>query len=240
MMMMMKGKISQWFLCAECNKYILVRSVITLKDVSYSISFKLLPNNKITINHLRTKTVFLQKSNMVSKKAYEECKSPGVKINAVKNSYNIGMQYCGISLLSCFLINVVVSLIYNNFNNIWSFIWLPFIGLMYIFLFGKMIPEEVKLTTDNTAYINLGSMFAELKNAVVRDATDEDVKKLPCCTCNLAGLSWSDSAEHAIVIEGMIDDWCRKKQFFYCVPKSEELSALKNGTAAVAGVEVTA
>ena len=141
------------------------------------------------------------------------------------------MGYLGYASLGVFVFIVIFGLAnnYGDPDNMWLVILAP----LYIFIFGRAVPLDVKITPEGSAWVRFEQMgIEELKNAVVRDATDKD---LAPSGCNAPGMSWCESRtiETSIVIEGTMKTLCGTKRYFYCVPRSQELSALIQG--AVAG-----
>ena len=161
----------------------------------------------------------------ISQKKYDECPSPAVRIDAVKNKWNTSMVTVGYVFIGIFIFNMIFGFANGNYllitNNI---VWVC-LAPLYIFVFGRMVPLEVKITPEGSAWVNFGVNtvgISELKNTVVRDATD---KALGPPMCNAPGMSWCESRtiETSIVIEGTMKTLCGTKRFFYCVPRSQEL-----------------
>ena len=171
----------------------------------------------------------------ISQKKYDECPSPAVRIDAVKNKWNTSMVTAGYVFFGLFIFNMIFGFATGYYllitNNI---VWVC-LAPLFIFVYGRMVPLEVKITPEGSAWVNFGVNtvgVSELKNTVVRDATDKD---LGPPMYNAPGMSWCESRtiETSIVIEGTMKTLCGTKRYFYCVPRSQELSALIQG--AVAG-----
>jgi len=146
------------------------------------------------------------------------------------------MGYLGYASLGVFVFIVIFGLA-NNYGDpdnislvIFAplYMWLVILAPLYIFIFGRAVPLDVKITPEGSAWVRFEQMgIEELKNAVVRDATDKDLAPSGCnVVCGgECRMSWCESRtiETSIVIEGTMKTLCGTKRFFYCVPRSQEV-----------------
>ena len=167
---------------------------------------------------------------------YNEIETPAVKISAVKNRINYLNQNIGYMFIILFLFTFIMSLIFNSnawMANLWMVCFAPIYSMLSLY-----IPQEIKMTPEGDAMLALGvdkapTFVEELKDAVVRDATEEDLNPKGC-TQRAPGQSWCESrtVETSIVIEGTRKGCCGSFKYFFTVPRSPELTALINGAVA--------